>query len=42
MKEIEKVPLNKKGDNFFIAKAKDGLKVTMEKNSEEEIVKRLQ
>ncbi|GAA0123868.1 MAG: D-alanyl-D-alanine carboxypeptidase [Clostridium argentinense] len=38
--EIEKVPLNKKGDNFFIAKAKDGLKVTMEKNSEEEIVKK--
>lgn len=38
--EIEKVPLNKKGDNFFIAKAKDSLKVIMEKNSEEEIVKK--
>jgi len=38
--EIERVALNKKGDNFFIAKAKDNLKVTMEKNSEEEIVKK--
>lgn len=38
--EIERVALNKKGDNFFIAKAKDNLKVTMEKNSEQEIVKK--
>lgn len=39
--EIEEVPLNKKGDKFFIAKAKEDLKVTTEKNTDKEISKKV-
>lgn len=37
--EVQQVPLNKKGDLFFIAKAADDLKVTVEKGTEDQITK---
>lgn len=39
--DVEQIPLNKKGDNFFIAKAKDDLSVTVEKGNEEQITKKV-
>lgn len=37
--DVQQVPLNKKGDSFFIAKASDDLKVTVERGTEEQISK---
>ena len=39
--DVQQIPLNKKGDSFFIAKAKDDLKVTIEKGGEEELTKKV-
>lgn len=39
--DVQQIPLNKKGDSFFIAKAKDDLKVTIEKGTEEELTKKV-
>jgi D-alanyl-D-alanine carboxypeptidase (penicillin-binding protein 5/6) len=39
--DVQQIPLNKKGDSFYIAKAKDDLKVTIEKGAEEELTKKL-
>ena len=39
--DAQQIPLNKKGDSFYIAKAKDDLKVTIEKGSEEELTKKI-
>lgn len=39
--DVEQIPLNKKGDNFYIAKAKDDLKVTVEKGTEDQITKKV-
>lgn len=35
--DVQQVPLNKKGDSYFIAKACDDLKVTIEKGTENQI-----
>lgn len=39
--DVEQIPLNKKGDNFFIAKAKDDFKVTLEKGTEDQLSKKI-
>lgn len=39
--DAQQIPLNKKGDSFYIAKAKDDLKVTIEKGAEEELTKKI-
>lgn len=39
--EVQKVPLNKNGDKFYIAKAKDDIKITIEKGTEEQINKKV-
>lgn len=39
--DVEQIPLNKKGDNFFIARAKEDFKVTLEKGSEQQISKKI-
>lgn len=39
--DVEQIPLNKKGDNFFIAKAKDDFKVTLEKGTENQLSKKI-
>lgn len=39
--DVQQIPLNKKGDSFYIAKAKDDLKVTIEKGTEEELTKKV-
>ncbi len=39
--DVQQIPLNKKDDSFFIAKAKDDLKVTIEKGTEEELTKKV-
>jgi len=39
--DVQQIPLNKKGDSFFIAKAKDDLQVTVEKGTEEELTKKV-
>ncbi|WP_010292239.1 D-alanyl-D-alanine carboxypeptidase family protein [Clostridium senegalense] len=39
--EIETIPLNKKGDKFFIAKANEGLNITLEKGKDAEITKKI-
>lgn len=38
--EVEKVPMNKQGDKFFIAKAKDDLNITIEKGTDKSITKK--
>ncbi len=39
--EVEKVPLNKSGDKFYIAKAKDDLQIIFEKGTTGDITKKL-
>lgn len=39
--EVEKVPLDKKGEKFYIAKAKDDVKVTIERGTEDQINKKV-
>ncbi|MGL4730366.1 MAG: D-alanyl-D-alanine carboxypeptidase family protein [Clostridium sp.] len=39
--EVETIPLNKKGDKFFIAKANEDFNVTLEKGADAEITKKL-
>ncbi|MEG2657184.1 MAG: D-alanyl-D-alanine carboxypeptidase family protein [Clostridium sp.] len=38
--EVEQIPINKKGDRFFIAKAKEDFKVTIEKGTEQKLSKK--
>lgn len=39
--DVEQVPLSKNGDKFFIAKAKDDVKITLEKGTEGNISKKV-
>jgi len=39
--DAQQIPLNKNGDSFYMAKAKDDLKVTIEKGAEEELTKKV-
>jgi serine-type D-Ala-D-Ala carboxypeptidase (penicillin-binding protein 5/6) len=39
--EVQQVPLNKSGDKFYIAKAKEDIKVTIEKGTEDQINKKI-
>jgi D-alanyl-D-alanine carboxypeptidase (penicillin-binding protein 5/6) len=39
--ELEKIPLNKKGDKFLIAKAQEDFLVTLERGKKNEITKKL-
>ncbi|MCJ7687804.1 MAG: D-alanyl-D-alanine carboxypeptidase, partial [Clostridiaceae bacterium] len=38
--ELEKIPLNKKGDKFLIAKAKEDFNLTIERGNKNEITKK--
>lgn len=39
--DVEQIPLNKKGDSYYIAKACDDLKVTIEKGTEGQLMKQV-
>lgn len=39
--EVEKVALDKKGEKFYIAKAKDNVKVTLERGTEDQVTKKV-
>ncbi|EQB86687.1 D-alanyl-D-alanine carboxypeptidase (penicillin-binding protein 5/6) [Clostridium punense] len=39
--EVEKVALDKKGEKFYIAKAKDDVKVTLERGTEDQVTKKV-
>lgn len=39
--DVEKITLNKSGDKFFMAKAKDDLSITLERGSEKSITKKI-
>lgn len=39
--EVEKVALDKKGEKFYIAKAKDDVKVTLERGTEDQVSKKV-
>jgi len=39
--DIEQIPLNKKGDKFYVAKAKEDVNVTIEKGTENQINKKV-
>lgn len=39
--DVEQIPLNKKGDSYYIAKACDDLKVTIEKGTEDQLTKQV-
>lgn len=39
--DVEQVPLNKKGDKFYVAKAKEDVNVTIEKGTESQINKKV-
>lgn len=39
--EVEKIALDKKGEKFYIAKAKDDVKVTLERGTEDQVTKKV-